>query len=101
MFSSDKMLMIKDDMDPFFVSDEEIKNYIIEMVRKEKGLIKITNLIGIVMGYSIELDWFLEDHVVYKYIFECINEGKLKVQSEYHMNYGSAMSVILIKDFNL
>ncbi len=68
------------------------------MVKKEKGLIKMTNLIGAVMGNSIELDWYLEDHMVYKYILDCINEGKLKVQSEYHMNYGSAPSVILRKD---
>lgn len=98
MFDSNKMLMIKDDMDPFFVSDEEIKNYIIEIIKKEKGFIRITNLIGIVMGHSIEKDWFLEDHVVYKYILDCINEGKLKVQSGYYMNYSSDISVILKKD---
>ena len=97
-FNPDKILMVKDDMEPFFVSDEEIKKYIMHMVKKEKGLIKMTNLIGAVMGNSIELDWYLEDHMVYKYILDCINEGKLKVQSEYHMNYGSALSVILRED---
>lgn len=95
MFVPDKMLMIKNDTDPFFVTDEEIKNYIIQTVKKENGLIKVRNLIGIVMGNSIELDWSIEDHVIYKYILDCINDGKLKLQSEFYMNYGSAMSVVV------
>lgn len=73
---------------------ETIKRYIL---RRMPNFKKPSHIIGTVMSYEWDdKQWWFADNVIYKFIIDLINEGRIKVDPTYHGRYWEPM--ILYKE---
>lgn len=88
---NDALLIIDSKFNLKFFRYDEFKEYILAAA---KDWTEIPHILADIMDFgSMSFEYYFEDHVIYKFVLDLINEGKLEILSNFYMNFSRPIKV--------